>query len=380
MKLKKFFIAALAGIMMLSTVAFADSGKDKKPLGYDIMKGKIEKIHKVENEDFLEVEFENVIGTKDRYILMLSEKSLIFNDKDGKIFDFKKLEEGMETTVFFREDTPMLMSYPGKFTPGVVIVNSNGGFNVDADRYNEDLEGIKHRLQINSYDKENVFKIENKKLVKTEDSLKNRELLVFYKESTRSIPPQTNAKLVYVLDKIEAKKEYKHDKEVFGTEIGFNIDPIEVDGNKLYPLREIFENAAAKVSWKAETFTAVIEMEGKKILVDTKAKTFKVNDEKEIELKDLKVVEVTLPQRIPICLWSIEMKDYIDLVSYSNDTIEIEDKNKLEGPSPNLQTFRFKVYKENDVTVSFKWSNINEIEKSFNDKEAYYLLKLKISK
>lgn len=92
------------------------------------------------------------------------------------------------------------------------------------------------------------------------------------------------------------------------------------------------------------------------------------------------VVEVTLPQRIPICLWSIEMKDYIDLVSYSNDTIEIEDKNKLEGPSPNLQTFRFKVYKENDVTVSFKWSNINEIEKSFNDKEAYYLLKLKISK
>ncbi len=106
--------------------------------------------------------------------------------------------------------------------------------------------------------------------------------------------------------------------------------------------------------------------------------------ESEIDLemgeKSENVVEVTLPQLTPICLWSIEMKDYIDLVSYSNDTIKIEDKNKLEGPSPNLQTFRFKVYKENDVTVSFKWSNINEIEKSFNDKEAYYLLKLKISK
>lgn len=91
-------------------------------------------------------------------------------------------------------------------------------------------------------------------------------------------------------------------------------------------------------------------------------------------------MEVILPQKSPICLWSIEAKDYIDLKSYSKDTIKIDSKNMLEGVSANLQTFRFSVYKDNDVSVSFKWSNVNEIEKAFNDKKEYYLLKLKISK
>ncbi|SHF06827.1 hypothetical protein SAMN02745784_02692 [Tissierella praeacuta DSM 18095] len=90
-------------------------------------------------------------------------------------------------------------------------------------------------------------------------------------------------------------------------------------------------------------------------------------------------VEVILPQNNPISLWSVETKEYIDLVSYSKDELKIEDKNILDGVSANLQTFRFIISKENDVTISFKWSNINEIEKSFNDKVEYYLLKIKIS-
>ena len=90
-------------------------------------------------------------------------------------------------------------------------------------------------------------------------------------------------------------------------------------------------------------------------------------------------VKVILPQNNPVCLWSIESNEYIDLVSYSKDELKIEDKNILDGVSANLQTFRFTVSKEKDVTVSFKWSNFNEIEKSFSDKVEYYLLKIKIS-
>lgn len=105
--------------------------------------------------------------------------------------------------------------------------------------------------------------------------------------------------------------------------------------------------------------------------------------EKEIDIKlgdeTGNMVEVILPQNNPICLWSIEAKAYIDLISYSKNTIKIDDKNMLEGTSANLQTFRFRVY-EDDVSVSFKWSNVNEKEKFFNDKKENYLLKLKISK
>ena len=55
-----------------------------------------------------------------------------------------------------------------------------------------------------------------------------------------------------------------------------------------------------------------------------------------------------------------------------------EEYHMPDGVSANLQTFCFKISKENDVIISFKWSNINDIEKSFNDKEEYYLLKIKI--
>jgi cation/multidrug efflux pump len=90
-------------------------------------------------------------------------------------------------------------------------------------------------------------------------------------------------------------------------------------------------------------------------------------------------VKVILPQNNPVCLWSVESNEYIDLVSYSKYELKIKDKNILDGVSANLQTFRFTISKEKGVTVSFKWSNINEIEKSFSDKVEYYLLKIKIS-
>lgn len=100
----------------------------------------------------------------------------------------------------------------------------------------------------------------------------------------------------------------------------------------------------------------------------------KINDKAEA------IVEVILPQSNPINLWSIETNEYINLVSYSKDVLKIEDKNILDGVSANLQTFRFIIPKEKDVSILFKWSNINESEKSFIDKAENYLLKLKISR
>ncbi|EFE27711.1 hypothetical protein HMPREF0389_01342 [Filifactor alocis ATCC 35896] len=90
------------------------------------------------------------------------------------------------------------------------------------------------------------------------------------------------------------------------------------------------------------------------------------------------MVEVILPQNIPINFWSIGVNEEIDFISYHKIDYPIEDKDIVEGVSATLQKFCFIVPLEKDTSISFKWSNVNEIEKSFNDRDENYLFKIKI--
>lgn len=99
----------------------------------------------------------------------------------------------------------------------------------------------------------------------------------------------------------------------------------------------------------------------------------------ELSEEDGNIVEIILPQINPINIWSIENKENVDLVLYSKDELIIEENNMLEGVSANLQKFRFTVPQDEDTYVSFKWANVNEIKKSFDDKKERYLLTIKIS-
>ena len=98
-----------------------------------------------------------------------------------------------------------------------------------------------------------------------------------------------------------------------------------------------------------------------------------------LEEKADDIVEVILSQNNPINLWSIQENEDIDLISYNKLELKIEDKNMLEGVSARLQKFSFRVPTDKSIIISFKWANVNEIEKSFKDKKENYLLKIKIS-
>lgn len=107
----------------------------------------------------------------------------------------------------------------------------------------------------------------------------------------------------------------------------------------------------------------------------------KISYEIELNLKDKAegTIDVVLPQNSSINLWSIESNERIDLISYNKINCEIKNTDMIEGISSKLQKFQFVVPPEEDTSVSFKWSNVNEIEKSFNDKQESYLLIIKIS-
>lgn len=102
----------------------------------------------------------------------------------------------------------------------------------------------------------------------------------------------------------------------------------------------------------------------------------------EIEIKmdgDSDLVEIVLPQYIPINYWYLNEKENLNLVSYSMIDFPIKNENMLEGPSPAVQKFVLNVAREETSEILLKWSNVDEVDKLFKDKKADYLLKIKVT-
>lgn len=103
----------------------------------------------------------------------------------------------------------------------------------------------------------------------------------------------------------------------------------------------------------------------------------KVDSEIEAHIaKESDVVEITLPQYLPINSWSIEEKYCINLISYSKIECPVKDENMLEGVSPVVQKYKIQVIKGEKTEIFFKWANIYEADNPFKDKNEDYLLKI----
>lgn len=66
------------------------------------------------------------------------------------------------------------------------------------------------------------------------------------------------------------------------------------------------------------------------------------NMDSEIEIKmdhDSDLLEIILPQYLPISFWSIYEKEYLNLISYSRFDFSIKDEIMAEGQSRALQKF-----------------------------------------
>lgn len=102
----------------------------------------------------------------------------------------------------------------------------------------------------------------------------------------------------------------------------------------------------------------------------------------EIEIKmdgDRDIVEITLPQYLPINYWSLDENEYMNLVSYSRIDFPIKDENMLEGQSAFVQKFVLNLASGDSSEILLKWANVDEVDKLFKDKKEDYLLKIKVT-
>ena len=199
------------------------------------------------------------------------ENTLVFNSK-GEKKEVKDIEKDADITVFTNSYSPAPLIMPPQYQADVIIINDGeeiGSVNVDT--YIADGERLINAVNSLVLNIGETTKIVDKdgKEVKA-DELKNKDLVVFYTITTRSIPAQTTPEKVVVLGENETALAQIADAQNVTAETPTPA-PVEtpeissatavVVGNKtvtniyskddvlMVPLREIAEELGFTVEW-----------------------------------------------------------------------------------------------------------------------------------
>lgn len=167
-------------------------------------------------------------GKEESSALAINKETLIF-DNTGKKAELKK---GDKVSAYTHADKPMIMIYPPQYTPDVVIVEKDKENTAVVGIFDDELVDPYLKLQLNIDDSTDISRASGNK-VKADD-LKGKDLLVFYKETTRSIPAQTTPEKVVVLDGNTVDEDATVEQII-------EDDHYMVDGVKMVPLRLLAE-------------------------------------------------------------------------------------------------------------------------------------------
>lgn len=111
------------------------------------------------------------------------------------VVDFVTLEVGMMCTFWYRLDAPAPLIYPPQYN-AVVAAKMQDNRSIEVSRFDNMLLNESRTLQLNLGNGEMIYTTNNQRF---QGSPANRELVVIYDMSTRSIPAQTTPKKVIVL-------------------------------------------------------------------------------------------------------------------------------------------------------------------------------------
>ncbi|HZJ86038.1 MAG TPA: hypothetical protein VFC83_02855 [Erysipelotrichaceae bacterium] len=146
-----------------------------------------------DNNKLITIELENA----SEEILIITEHVRIYNNDDFEITPTRNIQVGREIFVYTRENTPVMMSMPPKYVPALLVVNTNDDYmSHKAMYFDKDLVSADKQVVIGE-NFLNVIESENDLTIK--DLLKEKELLVFYQQATKSIPAIINPEKIIIL-------------------------------------------------------------------------------------------------------------------------------------------------------------------------------------
>lgn len=199
---------------------------------------------------------DNIITVKENdNAIMFHLGTMIIGTKDGQIMEAKDIKAGDKITAVYTTNTPMALSYPGQMTPNIILVQ-NSDNSIKVDKFNEDMVSSDGSLKLITDDNTKLEAYKTKQVI-TQKDLKNKDLLVIYGATTRSIPAQTlvdGVVKVMVLPSLENEKvesqETDKDKDQ-------NLEGKTLAASKIAIAKEA-KAMGYKVNWNPKTKVVVI--------------------------------------------------------------------------------------------------------------------------
>lgn len=268
----KYIAISLATYMTLSpAVARANMNADSNVVPVST---EVTNMEKVEVQDYMNYEGKvaeirkngenlsiHVKEEGDEYglIFHIGKDVILLNDETKDFIDKEKLKEGAIITAYYGKNTPMAMSLPGQLIPGVIVVKeSEEPSSIKVSGFNGELVSGENDLKLNISEDTVIVNKDGEKVEK--ENIKNKDLVVFYTISTKSIPAQTTPEKIVVIgdrkevEEVEDVEITALDKIIIdGKEVKL-LSPIYTNGEdiKMIPLRQIAEALEYEVKWNNE--------------------------------------------------------------------------------------------------------------------------------
>lgn len=338
MKSKKYLALGLAGLIaftpMVSSAAddtiltngnkevIAEKVEAVKYLEY---KGEIRDITRDAEKDNLSILVEGIDkNLQERIVFHIREDMLIVDEKSKDLIERDQLKEGSQVSVFYKENTPMTMSIPPQLSPDALVVNDSDqiGF-VKIANFNSELVDPDNELKLNISDETEIVDNDGEKANK--DKLADKDLMVFYTVTTRSIPAQTSPEKIIILDDMDMEEVEESlttmDKIIIkGESLDLDNEIYKSeDGHYMLALRPLGEALGYEVSWNNEDRSAELMKDAQwtKVTIGSKDYNFAkmlVKLDKAPEIKDsrtyvpVEFVEEVLKLEIDINNGVLEIK------------------------------------------------------------------------
>ncbi|MBY0223644.1 stalk domain-containing protein [Sporosarcina aquimarina] len=243
MKMKKavpFAMSALlVGGALTPAAVFANEGGNSEEMqvkpSFVQVEGTIESVEVGEQSTLYSIK-----DGEETNVLAVMKETLVF-DNTGKQVELKK---GDKIVAYTNADKPMIMIYPPQYSPDVVIVETEKTGFVAVEAFDEDLLSKHLSLKLNVDEKTVLSSVSGKEV--TAADLPEKDLLVFYTMTTRSIPAQTTPEKVVVLDGNADDSDSEKNSVI---EEMIAADHHMVNGVKMVPLRAL----AVELGYKVES-------------------------------------------------------------------------------------------------------------------------------
>lgn len=226
--------SAMVSGFMLSPAVYADNNEntpveEQEVANYFTVAGEIKKITEEQSGNY----FAAVENGEQQFGFYFNDKVKVY-DNTGKEVELK---EGMNITAFVDTNNIMLMIYPPRYSPDVVIVQTDQNGTVELQQFDENLLNKKKDLKIFVNDQTIIENLAGVK--KSKEDIINKDVLIFYEFVLESYPGQTGPKKIVILD--------EYSQEVENAIAIAETDFYEVNGEKMIPLRLISEQLGFKV-------------------------------------------------------------------------------------------------------------------------------------